>query len=108
MATQGEQSLRYEVETTGDTSRVKCHGRVVHDTVGQLKELVKPMIPNCRHIVVDCSDISFLDSAGLGMLVALKSAAAASGSCSLEYVNFPPLIKELLSTTLLGPFLGAT
>jgi anti-sigma B factor antagonist len=78
---------------------------VVSDTANDLKQLVKPMIPKCRRIVVDLSNVSFVDSAGLGTLVGLKVSAASAAYCSLEFINFSPLVKELLRTTKVGQLL---
>jgi len=97
----------YEVEMSGDTTRITCHGRVVSDTAGELKQLVKPMIPKCRRIIVDLSDVPFVDSSGLGALVGLKVSAAAAAYCSLEFINFAPLVKDLLHTAKLSQFLGS-
>lgn len=95
--------LRCEVETNGDTAIVKCHGKILMDTAPELKELVKPMIPKYQRIILDLHDVPFLDSAGLGMLVSLKSAATASeNKCSLQLTNLSAQLKELLETTLLS------
>ena len=67
-----------------------------------LKQLAKPMIPICRHIVIDLSDVNFVDSAGLGALVSLKVSAASAAYCSLGFINFSPLVRELLHTTKLS------
>ncbi len=93
---------------SGDNTTVKCHGRIVSDTAGELKELVKPMIPKCRRIVLDLSDVPFVDSSGLGTLVGLKVSAASAAYCTLEFINFAPLVKDLLHTTKLTHFLGAS
>ncbi len=108
MGTQGSLPFWYEVEMSGDTTAVKCHGRVVSETAGELKQLVRPMIPKCRHIVVDLSDVDFIDSSGLGTLVGLKTSALSAAYCSLEFINFSPLVKELLSITKLSQFLGGS
>lgn len=102
MVTQPSLPFKYEVEVSDDKTFVKCHGRVVSTTAGELKELVKPMIPRCGRIVVDLSDVNFVDSAGLGTLVGLKVSAAAAAYCSLEFINFSPLVKQLLRTTRLN------
>ena len=108
MATQSSLPFSYEVELSGDTTLVRCHGRVVSDTAGDLKQLVKPMIPKCRRIVLDLNDVSFVDSSGLGTLVGLKVSAASAAYCTLEFTNFSPLVKELLRTTRLSQLLGSS
>ena len=51
---------------SGETATIRCHGRIVSETAAELKDLVKPMIPKVRRIVLDLSDVSFIDSSGLG------------------------------------------
>lgn len=97
--------FQYEIEVSGDTTTVKCHGRVDSQTAGELKQLVKPMIPKCRRIVVDLTDVSYLDSSGLGTLVGLKVSAGAAAYCHLEFINFSPRLKELLRITKLNQML---
>jgi anti-anti-sigma factor len=107
VASASQLPFSYEVEMSGDTTEIKCHGRLVSETAGELKQLVKPMIPKCRRIIVDLSDVPFVDSSGLGTLVGLKVSAAAAAYCRLEFVNFAPLVKDLLSTTKLTQILGS-
>jgi len=107
LSTPSQLPFSYEVEMSGDTTRIKCHGRLVGDATVELKQLVKPMIPKVRRIIIDLSDVPFMDSSGLGALVSLKVSAGAAAYCSLEYVNFAPLVKELLRTTRLAELLGA-
>ena len=87
----GESSLHCEVEkaTDGDkvgnrVTTVKCHGRVVSDTVSQLKDTVRSLIPLGGRIILDFCGVSYLDSSGLGVLVSLKVSAINQGFCTLE------------------------
>jgi anti-sigma B factor antagonist len=107
LATPSSRPFSYEVELSGDTTLVKCHGRVVRETAGDLQQLIKPMIPKCRRIVLDLTDVDFVDSSGLGMLVGLKVSAAAAAYCTLEFINFSPHVKELLQITKLNELLGS-
>ena len=61
--------------------------RVVSDTAGQVKEVVKPLIPLGGRILLDLTDVEQLDSSGLGTLVGLKASAVNAGYCRLELVN---------------------
>ena len=47
-------------------------------------------------IVLDLTDVSYLDSSGLGTLVGLKVSVLREGYCILELVNLSPRVKELL------------
>jgi anti-sigma B factor antagonist len=101
MTTTPEAVFHYELhksgdESTGPVTTVVCHGRVVSETAGQIKELVKPLIPKGGRIVLDLTDVSYLDSSGLGTLVGLKVSAVKEGYCKLELVNLSPRVKELL------------
>jgi anti-anti-sigma factor len=97
--------FRYEIEVSGDTTVVKCHGRVINENAGDLKQLVKPMIPKCRRIVLDLTDVDYIDSSGLGTLVGLKLSAAAAAYCHLEFINFSAKLREVLRITRLSQML---
>jgi anti-sigma B factor antagonist len=62
---------------------------------------VKPVIPLGGRIVVDLSDVNYLDSSGLGALVGLKVSAINQGLCILEFANMTPRVMELLRITRL-------
>lgn len=98
-------SLRCEIansdrdEHGNKLTTVQCHGRLVSETAGKLKEVVKPLIPQGGRIVVDLSDVNYMDSSGLGTLVGLKASALHQGLCILEFVNMTPRILELVRIT---------
>ena len=99
-----ETSFHYEVACSEDehnwkTTTITCHGRLVSGNAGEIKELVKPLIAEGGHIVIDFADLKYLDSLGLGTLVGLKVSAINKGFCKLELVNLSPRVRELLSLT---------
>lgn len=85
---------------------VKCHGRLTSETSSQVKEAVKPLIPVGGRIIIDLSDVNYMDSSGLGALVGLKVSAIKQGYCILEFVNMAPRIAELVRITNLAQMLG--
>ncbi len=104
----GSGSLQYEVEKSTDersnaVTTIKCHGRIVSDTAGQLKEVVKPLIEagGGARILIDLTDVEHVDSSGLGTLVGLKVSAVNAGYCRLELVNLSPRVADLLRLTKL-------
>ena len=74
-------SFQYEVEKLADDQQrnkvttVSCHGRLVSATAGQLKDVAKPLIPLGGRVVINLSDVEYLDSTGLGTLVGLRASA---------------------------------
>jgi|SRR5580698_975155 anti-anti-sigma factor len=104
MAIAQDASFHYEVEESQDhtgwkTTTIHCHGKLVNQTAGQVKDLVKPLIANGGRIVLDFADLDYLDSSGLGSLVGLKISAVHQGLCKLELQNLSPRIKDLLKIT---------
>jgi anti-sigma B factor antagonist len=101
MTTTPEAVFQYEIEKKVDEANlpvttIVCHGRVVSQTSNQLKELVKPLIPGGGAIILDLTDVAYMDSSGLGTLVGLKVSALKEGYCKLELVNLSTRVKELL------------
>lgn len=101
-----EDTLSFDIEKSTDTSQnqvttVKFHGKLVSTTVPQMRDFVKPLIPIGGRIILDMTDLSFLDSSGLGALVSLKASALRQGYCTLELVNMTPRILDLLRVTKL-------
>jgi anti-anti-sigma factor len=101
-----DDSFRCEVEELKDPDKqgnpvtmVRCHGRLAIGSTDQIKDLVKPLISDGGHIVIDLSDVKYLDSSGLGTLVAFKVSAIRQGSCVLEFTKITPRVLELLHLT---------
>ena len=86
-------------ENGNQVTTIKCHGELVYGTAGELKELVRPLIPLGGRITIDLGDVKHLDSAGLGVLVGLKASAIKQGLCILELANMTRGVVELLRIT---------
>lgn len=95
--------LAVEVERTGDMAVVRCHGRLMAgDDV--LYAAVKGLIPQCKRIVLDMTEMTLVDSMGLGLLVRLYVSARSAG-CELQMVNLGKRVRDLLAlTNLLSVF----
>jgi anti-anti-sigma factor len=98
-----ERTFHCEVERSpeGEPKQitVRCHGRLGHQTAGELRDTVKPLIPEGGSIVIDLTDVNYMDSLGLGTLVSLKASALNEGYCTLTLVNLSPRVQELLRVT---------
>ena len=86
-------------ENGNQVTTIKCHGELVSDTAGEIRELVRPLIPLGGRIIIDLGDVKHLDSAGLGALVGLKASAIKQRLCILELANMTPGVVELLRIT---------
>jgi anti-anti-sigma factor len=97
MPTTPEAAFHYEVQKSGDentgaVTTITCHGRLAKETSGQVKQMVKPLIPMGRRIVLDLTDVSYLD--GSGSMVGLRVSAVKEGFCRLELFNPSPREKK--------------
>jgi anti-anti-sigma factor len=106
MATVPDASFYFDVEETRDDQdwrvfTVTCHGRLTSATGQGLHDAVKGLIEQGGHILIDCADVPFVDSSGLGVLVGLKVSAVSKGYCTLELVNLSPRLSDLLNLTKL-------
>ena len=104
MARDGSFHCELEKSKDEDENRIqvtiiKCHGELVSNTAGEIKEVVRPLILLGGRIIIDLGDVKHLDSAGLGALVGLKESAIKQGLCILELANMTPGVLELLRIT---------
>jgi anti-sigma B factor antagonist len=96
--------LSLEIERADNVTIVRCHGQIVSEVSNILYSKVRPMIPVTKRIVLDLSDVTRMDSMGLGTLVGLYTSARAAG-CELQLLNIGKRIRELLGlTNLLSVF----
>lgn len=99
-----EKAFHCDVENSVDEKglklvTVRCHGRLVNQTGSELRDTVRPLIAQGGTILVDLTDVNFMDSMGLGTLVGLKVSAINEGYCTLTLVNLTPRIQELFRLT---------
>ncbi|MGB6112138.1 MAG: STAS domain-containing protein [Acidobacteriaceae bacterium] len=93
-----------DIARSGNTAVIRCHGKLVAGVDNLLYRDVKQLLPECKCIVLDLTDLTRMDSMGLGALVRLYVSARSAG-CSLELVNLSKQVKMLLKTAnLLSAF----
>jgi len=80
---------------------VDCVGRIVFgDETGYLRDTVKQMLLENKRIVLNLGEISYIDSGGLGTLVALYTSATSAGA-SIKLANLTKRVGDLLQVTKL-------
>lgn len=91
-------SLTLAVERKGDLAVVRCSGKLVAGVTDHLQNKVSALIPSSKRIVLDLTDLTRMDSMGLGTVVRLYVSAKSAGCC-LELVNLGKGIRHLLGVT---------
>jgi anti-sigma B factor antagonist len=89
-------SLRTYIE--GDATIVQCTGQLTAGLTGVLRDEVKRLIPQSKKIVLDLTDLTKMDSMGLGTIVGLYVSAKAAG-CTLILINLSPRVRDLFRIT---------
>ena len=98
MPDQASNRLTLAVERDGETTIVLCAGRLVAGVNDQLHQQVIQLIPGAKRIVLDCKELTHVDSTGIGTLVRLYVHAKSAG-CSFELFNMGRSIRQLLGVT---------
>src|ERR1700683_4183790 len=100
----GTTGLTLQIHTETDVTTIRCIGRLVAGVTDTLRDEVRQLLPSQRRIVLDLTDLTQLDSMGLGSIVSLYVSARAA-RCELELINLSPRVHELFGiTNLLSVF----
>ncbi len=90
--------LTLTVTRSGDEAVVCCGGRLVTGVNNRLYLEVSQLIPTSKRIVLDFTDLTHMDSTGLGTVVRLYVSAKSAG-CTLQLYNVGKSIRQLLGLT---------
>ncbi|HUY80798.1 MAG TPA: STAS domain-containing protein [Acidobacteriaceae bacterium] len=90
--------LTIEIESTPNAAVVKCHGKLIAGVGDALYGPVSALSPDHKRVVIDLTDLTRVDSLGLGTLVRLYVSARSAGS-TLELINIGKQLRELLGMT---------
>jgi anti-anti-sigma factor len=100
MPDQAASLLTLAVDRSGNVAAVRCSGRLVAGVNDRLYLEVSQLIPSSKRILLDLTDLTHMDSTGLGMLVRLYVSAKSAG-CALQLFNIGRPIRQLLGATRL-------
>jgi anti-sigma B factor antagonist len=103
-ATSRTHELRFETRKTDEETKILCTGKINSDTMVLLKSVVQPYIPGCKRIVLDLSQVDYVDSSGMGALVKLWISAKRA-DCQFQVVSLNERIKDLLRISNLSKIL---
>ncbi len=99
--------LQFDMERSAREITFRCIGRITSSTSSLLQEAVRKVIPEKKDIVLDLSNVAYMDSSGLGALVSLWVSAKKAG-CEVRLVSLSQRVKELLHLTSLDKVFAAS
>lgn len=93
-----EPRFTVEIEKKDDATVVHCRGRLVAGVTHLLPAQVKPLLTPQARMILDLTDLTRMDSVGLGSIVGLIASAKHAG-CRLELINLGKQIRQLFAIT---------
>ncbi len=93
--------LNLETVRTPEETIVRCTGRIISATTAVLQTTVRGLMPGTKCVVLDLTDVSYMDSSGLGAIVGLYLSAKRQG-CRLRLINLNQRLRELFRITKLA------
>jgi anti-anti-sigma factor len=88
--------LNLHIATHPDAVVVNCRGSLTFENSDFVKREVKSRMPEKGRMILDLSEVTRMDSSGLGAVVALYLSAK-SKSCDFNLINLNKQIRDLLA-----------
>jgi anti-sigma B factor antagonist len=93
--------LKLETEKKNSETTVRASGRIILETSATLEKALRDLIGEGNRIVLDLTNVDYVDSAGLGTLVSVYMHARRT-NCHLAIANPKERIRDLFSRSGLG------
>jgi len=93
--------LKLESEKQESQKTLRAAGRINSDTSAVLEKTLRELIPLSKRLVLDLTNVGYIDSPGLGALVSANMHARRA-NCALEIASPRRQIKDLFSTSKLA------
>jgi len=97
-------TLTLATEKTPTEATVRCSGRITFENTDQLRDTARKLIAESKRLVLDFSEVSYLDSSRLGMIVGVYLSAKKAG-CELKFVSLSPRVREIFTLSRLDKIL---
>jgi anti-sigma B factor antagonist len=93
--------LKLATRTKDGVLIVACNGRIVFgEETSLLRDTVKKAVSENSRIVLNLGEVNYIDSGGLGTLVALRTSAQNAGG-TIKLANLTKRVGDLLQVTKL-------
>ena len=88
--------LKLETEKKNSETTIRATGRIVLTTSATLENTLRDLIAEGKRVVLDVTNVDYIDSAGLGALVSVYMHARRT-KCVLEIANPKQRIRDLFN-----------
>src|ERR1700719_4597626 len=100
--------LQLQLEEKPNETIIHCKGKITAENLEEFQREIRNLVPESRdpiaaiayRIVLDLSNVTYVDSSGLGALLGVWTAARDKG-CDLEIANLNPRVEKLVEITKL-------
>lgn len=89
---------------TGDTTTLVLEGRLDTTTAPELEKVLDEVIPGVKELIFDCTDLEYISSAGLRVILKAQKSIANKGIMKLVHVQ--EIVKEVFEITGFTDFLN--
>jgi anti-sigma B factor antagonist len=96
--------LKFATRKTPEATVIQCSGRISWETIALLQNAVQPLIPGCKILVLDLTQVDFIDSSGIGTLVKLWFSTKKAGG-EFKVLKLNERIKDLFRISNLSKML---
>ena len=96
--------LQIETVKSPEETLVRCTGRITSNTSAELQSSLRGVIPQTKRIVLDLTDVTYMDSSGLGAVAAIYVSARRL-ECELRLINLNQRLKQLFRLTQMAKVL---
>ena len=88
--------LKLETEKKDSETTIRATGRIVLSSSPTLENALRDLIAEGKHVVLDVTNVDYIDSAGLGALVSVYMHARRT-KCDLKIANPKQRIRDLFT-----------
>lgn len=90
--------LILETAKTSEGMLIRCIGKMTFTSAEALRNMVRPLFPETKRVVLDLAETTYLDSFGLGVLVGCYLSARRH-DCQLRLINANQQAQQIIRVT---------
>jgi anti-anti-sigma factor len=92
--------LALRTDKHADKTTVYATGRITVATASLLQTTIRGLIPETKGILLDLTNVTYIDSTGIGAMVGVYLSAT-KAQCDFKVVNAQPRVRDLFEITKL-------